>query len=514
MTSKRLKRLAKIRLILSVLAILLAALMIVSGVMHFRSVKAAPPADDVPAATAEAAVPEAEETEAGTDPTDAVIDEEGRIPVRTPKISRSRGPRPTGGIGHAVPDRISGGRTDEAEDTAWTDPAMQFPEEPAGEREDAVETDPDVPAPEAYTDAAEETAQTDARIDKTENTTEPDAVVPVPDEYNDATVATDETTACTVAEAEISDPDTAPEEGGISLWGIAFWLSAALLAADLLAIIVVSLQIEKENQRLRRSSARSKTVPAPVRKAVITPQVSTIHQMGRREYQQDSLGHASILNGQGYLAVVADGMGGLTGGDKVSQQIVMDMLTLGHQLTPGRINGALWKLLDIVNENANRALGPEGLYKSGSTVVAVLICDRKFQWISVGDSRIYLYRQGYASQLNQDHDQLQAWMPDILSGRRSMEETLNNPDSRKLTSFIGMGQLKHIDGSYGAIPLEPGDRLVLMSDGVYNMITENQLADILKRYPDVRQAATAMDGIIRDINHPCQDNYTAIVLGF
>lgn len=187
---------------------------------------------------------------------------------------------------------------------------------------------------------------------------------------------------------------------------------------------------------------------------------------------------------------------------------------MAAQLRPGQTNGVLWKMLDTINENVNRLLGPEGLYKSGSTMVAILACEGKFQWISVGDSRIYLFRQGYANQLNHDHDQLQVWMADVLSGRRNMEETLRNPDGRKLTSFIGMGQLKYVDGSRCPIPLEAGDRLVLMSDGVYNMVSEDRLAEVLKRYPDVEQASAVLDRMIREGNHPHQDNYTAIVLGF
>ena len=314
---------------------------------------------------------------------------------------------------------------------------------------------------------------------------------------------------------------------GSNFWGLLFWCSACLLAADLLAITMLSRKIQEEKKRLRRLRRRHAHTDAQAQNPgqVMQPvgdtemiatavQVGTIHQMGRREYQQDSLGHTAVLNNRGHLAIVADGMGGLSGGEKVSQQIVMDALTLGHQLQPGQVNGALWQMVDSVNANVNRALGPSGLYKSGSTLIAVLVYDDKFQWVSVGDSRIYLYRQGYANQLNQDHDQLQVWMADVLSGRRTIEEVLHNPDGRKLTSFIGMGQLKYVDGSRSAIPLEPGDRLVLMSDGVYNIISEDRLAEVLKRYPDVEQAASVIERMIRDINHPHQDNYTAIVLGF
>ena len=53
-----------------------------------------------------------------------------------------------------------------------------------------------------------------------------------------------------------------------------------------------------------------------------------------------------------------------------------------------------------------------------------------------------------------------------------------------------------------------------MSDGIYNMVSEDQLAEILKRYPDVEQAAAVIERRVREGNHPHQDNYTAIVLGF
>lgn len=316
-----------------------------------------------------------------------------------------------------------------------------------------------------------------------------------------------------------------------SIWAILFWSSAALLALDLLAITLISRQIQEEKKRLKRvrkSLAHTDAhaqMPAQAPRRPMQPvsstemivaatQVGTIHQMGRREYQQDSLGHTAVLNNNGLLAIVADGMGGLSGGEKVSQQIVMDALAFGHQLQPGQVNGALWKMVDTVNASVNRTLGPDGLYKSGSTLISVLVYDGRFQWISVGDSRIYLYRQGYANQLNQDHDQLQVWMADVLSGRRTIEETLRHPDGRKLTSFLGMGQLKYVDGSQGSIALEPGDRLLLVSDGVYNILNEDRLADVLKRYPDAEQAASVMDRMIRDSNHPHQDNYTAIILAF
>ena len=288
-----------------------------------------------------------------------------------------------------------------------------------------------------------------------------------------------------------------------------FWSSLALLIADLAAIISLSIRIgDLSNMEQARPIA---VIPESGRSQLT---VGTVHRPGKRKYQQDSLGHSIVLDGRGLLAVVADGMGGLKDGDKVSQQIVLRTLELGAKLQASQVNGALYRILKQVNEDVNRSLKSDGLYKSGSTMIAVLVSGKTFQWISVGDSRIYLYRAGYVNRLNRDHDLLQEWMPEILEGQRSCEAALKDPSARKLTSFIGMGQLKYVDGSLRAIDILPGDRIILMTDGVYGELPETQMAAVLKQYPDVRHAAAEMDRRIRDVQDPHQDNYTTMILGF
>lgn len=327
---------------------------------------------------------------------------------------------------------------------------------------------------------------------------------------NTQTAANTETTAA--ASTEAAAEAVSPEQNKARMWRIVFWTLNGVLMADLCAILVLSYLISTTVDK------PGHTVKAPrtdtmLRKAA-SPTTAAVHEVGRREYQQDSLGRCPVLGGRGMLAVVADGMGGLSGGEKVSQKIVLDVLSMGQQLQAEQVNGALRQMLAQVTDNVNRMLGPDGLYKSGSTVVAVLVCGQKLQWIAVGDSRIYLVRQGYANQLNRDHNLLQTWMPDILAGRMTMEEALRNPDGRKLTSFIGMGQLKYVDASIAPVELERGDRIVLMTDGVYDVISEERLSVILRQYPNVEQAAAEIKRVIKEANSPHQDNYTALILGF
>lgn len=243
-------------------------------------------------------------------------------------------------------------------------------------------------------------------------------------------------------------------------------------------------------------------------------QYGKTHNIGARPAQQDSLGQVALAQGRGVLAVVADGMGGLSGGEQVSQAIVRAMLGYAARLQPGQADGVLQEMVRRVNDDVNRMLGPDGLYKSGSTLVAALVQDGLFHWLSVGDSRIYLYRNGRMIQLNQEHTLLQEWMPDILNGKLRYEDAVKNPDGVKLTSFVGMGQLKHVDATLRPIRLSQGDRVLLMSDGVFNTLPEPAMERILAGCPDVQQAADQFEKAILSAKMPGQDNFTAVILGF
>lgn len=303
----------------------------------------------------------------------------------------------------------------------------------------------------------------------------------------------------------------------------------ALLAADLVAVLILSVCIRSAKKKLRDQRKRPDMIPVTVSEKDAEgpwkwqnaadavpdyPAEGKAHEIGARKEQQDCHGSAAIFRRHGSLTVVADGMGGLTGGQQVSQRIVMGMLSMAPQVRRESLDSALMNMVKHVTQDVNQMLGPEGLYKSGSTLLAVLTYKDKFHWISVGDSRIYLFRNGAMLQLNQEHTLFQEWLPEILAGKRSYAEARSNPEGRKLTSFIGMGKLKYVDFSKQAIKILPGDRILLMSDGVFNTLSDQQMAKILTQNTDVRKAAAVMDQMIRAAKIPAQDNYTVRILGF
>lgn len=306
---------------------------------------------------------------------------------------------------------------------------------------------------------------------------------------------------------------------------IACFVFAAGACVDILLLAMLRKNVrdhERSGEQPMEPPTPAEVHPVPITKETVEETVcpipgisiGKIHDIGKRDYQQDSFGQTAVLRNTGILAVLADGMGGLSGGERVSQKIVMEALTFGSTLQANQVPTALPGMVAGINRAVNQMLGPKGLYTSGSTVVSALITGNALRWISVGDSRVYLYRDGQISQLSRDHDLLQDWMPDILEGKRSMAEALRDPNGRKLTSFIGMGELRHVDYNRTPIPLLPGDRVLLMSDGVYGTVSDAEMAAILRDCGSVQLAASHIGQRIMGAGLPYQDNYTLIVLGY
>lgn len=314
--------------------------------------------------------------------------------------------------------------------------------------------------------------------------------------------------------------------GALWIWAIAL---AALLTV--LAVAVTLLSARRRAKRRRETAAPS--VPCAEEQSAAPAQtespasesysamrtsrggaavraVGKVHHIGRRQAQQDSLGVTACAGG--VLAVVADGMGGLADGDKVSQKTVLTMLQDCSALAENQMEGALYRTLAHVNREVNSMLGTAGQYKSGSTVVAAMVTAGYFQWISVGDSRIYLYRGQHLFQINREHIHEADLWRQAVAGEISFAEISEDPQRKHVSSFIGMGELRYIDGSIRPVPIYPGDRLLLMSDGVFNTLTEQEICSVLSREGEAPRAAAALESLVLARQNPRQDNFTAVIL--
>ena len=200
--------------------------------------------------------------------------------------------------------------------------------------------------------------------------------------------------------------------------------------------------------------------------------------------------------------------------DEDSEVTALSDRTLGYsqKLGPGQMDGVLGRMILSVSDEVDRMLGPEGRAKSGSTVVTALIRQGCFHWATVGDSHVYLYRNGKLLQLNQEHNRGQDMLVKAAREGLSFDEVRREKKSG-LTSFLGMGRLRHLEQSLRSIPLQGGDRIVLSTDGVFDVLSDAAIAEVMRRNPDVQQAAYQLGRQVAARRNPRQDNYTAIILG-
>jgi len=240
--------------------------------------------------------------------------------------------------------------------------------------------------------------------------------------------------------------------------------------------------------------------------------------IGSRKEQQDDFGFSDIddptfVSHGGVLALLTDGMGGLSKGREASLIAKNSMLSQYEKKSiaesmPEALNRSLIAANSAVLEMA-RLNGMEG--EVGTTLVAAAIKEKELYWVSVGDSRIYLWRDGKMTQLTMDHDFGLHLSREVMKGNISPEEAENHPERDALVSYLGLQELTEIDRNKEPFILEDGDRILLCSDGLYNAISEKVISQLISGHP--QNAAEALIEAVIAQGKNNQDNVTVAILG-
>jgi serine/threonine protein phosphatase PrpC len=253
--------------------------------------------------------------------------------------------------------------------------------------------------------------------------------------------------------------------------------------------------------------------------AAVAPgvQAAVLQGKGSYETQEDSYylsesSDAEFLESHGVLAVVADGMGGLSDGAQVSSLVVSVFARLFPQLPASTYPAdKLLYMTECANDEVNSRFGGQP-GRCGSTLVSVLLVGGSLWLLSVGDSRIALIRNGSILQLNREHTYAVDLDEAAAKGQISYREAANDPQRRALTSYIGMGSLEHIDRTTKPMRLLPGDYILLMSDGVFNEISDIEIMEALS--DDLQASVKKIEKAVLDKRDPGQDNFTALLLRY
>jgi protein phosphatase len=247
--------------------------------------------------------------------------------------------------------------------------------------------------------------------------------------------------------------------------------------------------------------------------------------IGSRGEQQDACAISDsddidFVQHGGVLAVVADGIGGHAFGADASEVAVAEFTrSYKGKFRRAEIPDVLYAALKKANAAVCEFAEIQGSEDNcGTTMVAAVVHpkDRALYWVSVGDSRLYLLRDGQWVQLTADGNLIHQWTKHRVRGtlaelaEEDEQEMRDNPEV--LTSFLGLKRLTDIDRTLRPFPLHPGDWIVLCTDGLFKSLSQQEILACLTGTPQA-----AADALVRTVaakGLKTQDNCTVTILGY
>jgi PPM family protein phosphatase len=210
---------------------------------------------------------------------------------------------------------------------------------------------------------------------------------------------------------------------------------------------------------------------------------------------------------KGRLAIVADGMGGHEGGQEASR-IAVEAIQESFAETPG---GDPQSLLLTGFQIAHQRIvqyadGHPELYGMGTTATAIALVDNQLFYAHVGDSRLYLVRGADISRVTHDHSYVGRL---VENGVISSAEAETHPQRHILTAALGAGGEVLPETPLQPIGLQKGDVLVLCTDGLWGLLSENEIQNVVAGSEPL-EACQALIKMTKDRGGP--DNITVQVI--
>ncbi len=241
---------------------------------------------------------------------------------------------------------------------------------------------------------------------------------------------------------------------------------------------------------------------------------AALQEQGKRDRQEDSFlikNHQDVLqcHKRGLLAIVADGMGGMQGGKLASETGIHCIEDAFEEDAPLK-DPVKWLEKQVYQANKQVIGLLDG--KGGSTVVCCVIHQEKLWFASVGDSFLYLYRNGELSRLNQLQTVLQReYQQEIRDGSVDPTSARLHREAAAITGFLGMKNLENIDLLKSPLPLKAEDTLLLCSDGVGGVLEESDIIYCLQQ-GKAEEVCDALRQRVLSKDKRYQDNFTALVI--
>jgi serine/threonine protein phosphatase PrpC len=203
------------------------------------------------------------------------------------------------------------------------------------------------------------------------------------------------------------------------------------------------------------------------------------------------------------LYAVADGMGGHRGGE-VASNLALQTVQRLFEANEGTLTEQVVQANRAVFARSQEDRDVAGM---GTTLTAVLVNDAEVRLAHVGDSRAYLFRDGQLTPLTEDHTLVRRM---VIEGEITEAEAEHHPHRSILTRALGVDGDVQVDE--GIITMQEGDRLLLCTDGLTGMVSDEQIMSVLAEVKDPQEA---VDRLVRAANNAGGiDNITAVIIDF
>ena len=236
-------------------------------------------------------------------------------------------------------------------------------------------------------------------------------------------------------------------------------------------------------------------IRAPARQIAIGARGDTGRVRTNNEDRYCALLPPNTLPGVGGVLAVADGVGGHQAGEVASQMAIDGIAAfLGRasrmaEAQDGDRLPLLHSVVTLINRQVFEAASQSQSGSGMGTTLSVAMIEGNTVWIGhVGDSRVYLYRDRRLSRLTPDH----SWVgEEVARGAMTPQEAETHPRRNILTRAVGIAQ--EVEPATIRADLLPGDSLLLCSDGLYGMVTEDRIAAVLGAKPPDEAADVLVD---------------------
>ena len=282
---------------------------------------------------------------------------------------------------------------------------------------------------------------------------------------------------------------------------IRIWMGIAVIVLLMIVIIVLIHRRKKK----AHSGAQSKNPVTGTPQQQLVIELANVQGIGSRQEQQDSFGISRFdrYEEDGLLAVLCDGMGGMAEGRRIAFETTAELMAI----FPWEDDKDIPVWISQHSEKVYQKFRGHG----GTTLVAVRLQKNALSFWCVGDSDLFLLRNGSPYSLNLRQEFKNELVMQALEGAFPVEEAFRDVQAGALSEYIGKEKVQ-CDHTQIPFMLQAEDVILLCSDGVSDTLTLRQIQEMMEQPP--QECCEQLEKAILDKGKSNQDNYTAIILKY